>query len=83
MALANALGPQSPQLAQFGLKPRKTPRPRTAQQLAVQAAKALATRKLRGTAGPVQKASIKAGAMKFVDPVDAATAPAGPSVERS
>jgi hypothetical protein len=76
LALANALGPQSPQLEQFGLKPKKAPRPLTSQQQAVKAAKALVTRKLRGTKGPVQKASIVAGPMKFVDPVDAATAQA-------
>jgi hypothetical protein len=71
MALANTLGPQSPQLVQFGLKPRKATRQPTSQQLAVKAAKALATRKLRGTTGPVQKASIKAGPMTFVEPTEA------------
>ncbi len=78
-ALANALGPQSPQLAQFGLKPRKTPRPLTSQQLAVKAAKAKATRKLRGTTGPAQKASIKAGPMTFVEPTEANAAASDPA----
>jgi hypothetical protein len=71
IALASALGPQSPQLAQFGLKPKKAPRQLTSAQLAVKAAKAAATRELRGTTGPVKKARIKAGPMKFVDPVNA------------
>jgi hypothetical protein len=74
LALASALGPQSPQLAQFGLKPKKSPRPLTSKQLAVRAAKAAATRNLRGTTGPLQKASIKAGPMTFVEPVDASSA---------
>jgi len=73
-ALANAFGPQSPQLEQFGLKPRKAPKPLTSAQQAVKVAKAKATRDLRGTKGPVQKAGITAGPMKFVEPVDAAAA---------
>jgi hypothetical protein len=68
--LAGSFGPQSPQLVQFGLKPRKARKPLTAQQLAVRAAKAMATRKLRGTRGPVQKAKVKVGPMKFIDPVE-------------
>jgi hypothetical protein len=76
-ALANSLGPQSPQLAQFGLKPKKVPRPLTAAQLAVRVAKARATRQLRGTKGPVEKAKTKAGPMQFVEPVASATATVG------
>jgi hypothetical protein len=73
LALTNLFGTGSPQLAQFGLSPRKPTRPLNASQLAVRAAKARATRELRGTMGTKQKAPIKAGPMKFVDPVQQAT----------
>jgi hypothetical protein len=64
------LGSQnSPRLAKFGLKPRKTRTPLTSEQLAVRAAKVRATRKLRGTMGSTKKAGIKSGPMQFVDPV--------------
>ena len=78
------LGAQnSPQLAKFGLKPKKARAKPTSAQLAVRAAKAKATRKLRGTKGSVQKAGVKSGPMQFVEPVSseaqlpasAATAP--------
>jgi len=62
-------GQNSPQLASFGLKPRKARAKATAQQLAVRAAKAKATRALRGTKGSVQKAGVKSGPMQFVEPV--------------
>jgi hypothetical protein len=45
-------------LADFGLKPRKAPAPRTPEQKAASAAKAKATRAARHTMGPVQKAQI-------------------------
>src|SRR5271165_3963291 len=46
-------------LADFGLKPRKTPAPRTPAQKAASAAKAKATRTARNTMGPVQKLAVK------------------------
>ncbi len=55
-AVISYFGVKSPQLVKFGLKPRKTPAPLTSTQLAVRAAKVKATRQLRGTKGPVQKA---------------------------
>ena len=69
-AVITYLGSQnSPRLAKFGLKPRKTRVPLTSEQLAVRAAKVRATRKLRGTMGSTKKAGIKSGPMQFVDPV--------------
>jgi len=68
-AVTNQLGPNSPLLAQFGLRPKKVRKELTSSQLAVKAAKAKATRALRGTIGATKKAQIKSGSMKFVDPV--------------
>jgi hypothetical protein len=45
-------------LADFGLKPRKVPAPRTPQQKAASVAKAKATRAARHTMGSVQKAKV-------------------------
>jgi hypothetical protein len=45
-------------LADFGLKPRKAPTPRTPEQKAVSVAKAKATRAARHTMGPKEKAKI-------------------------
>ena len=45
-------------LADFALKPRKVPAPRTPAQKAASAAKAKATREARHTMGPVEKAKI-------------------------
>jgi hypothetical protein len=74
-ALGNAFGPASPQLEQFGLKPKKARTPLTSTQLAIRAAKSLATRKLRGTRGSVQKADLKSGPMQVsVGPVVTGTA---------
>ena len=68
--VATYLGGQgSPQLAKFGLKPRKARAKATSSELVVRAAKAMATRKLRGTKGSVQKAATKSGPMQFVEPV--------------
>jgi len=71
-------GAGSPQLVKFGLNPKKTRAPLTTEQLAVRTAKARATRSLRGTKGPVQKAAIKAGPMAYVAPV-ATTVPVSPA----
>jgi hypothetical protein len=57
-AVIQALGKQSPLLAQFGLSPPKRTK-LTTQQLATRAAKNKATRELRGTKGPQQKAQIR------------------------
>jgi hypothetical protein len=68
-------------LADYGLKPRKVPAPRTHAQKAASAAKAAATRAARHTMGPVQKAKIT-GAIPQGDtsPVAApAAAPATPA----
>jgi len=87
LAVTNSFGSQSPTLVQFGLRPRKTRRTLTSSQLAVQAAKAKATRTLRGTIGATKKARIKSGSMTFVEPVPesagtvaASPAPPNPSV---
>jgi hypothetical protein len=69
-AVANLFGDASPQLAQFGLAPKKARKPLSSQELAVRAAKAKATRALRGTKGPVKKLETKVGPMAFVDPVE-------------
>ncbi len=68
-AVTNQLGPNSPLLAQFGLRSKKVRKPLSASQLAVKAAKAKATRAMRGTIGATKKALIKSGSMKFVEPV--------------
>jgi hypothetical protein len=69
-ALGNAFGTASPKLEQFGLKPKKARTPLSSEKLAIRAAKARATRKLRGTTGPVQKAGLKSGPMQLsVGPV--------------
>ncbi len=76
-AVISYFGVGSPQLVKFGLKPRKArPRPSPPRKLlAVRAAKVKATRQLRGTKGPVQKAAIKAGPMQIsIGPVAASAA---------
>ena len=60
VALQAQFGPESTELVKYGLKPKRAPRPRTNEQKAVAAAKALKTRELRGTKGSRQKAAIKA-----------------------
>ncbi len=76
-------GAGSPQLAQFGLLPKKPRKVPTSSELAIRAAKALATRQLRGTKGKKAKAPIKAGTTQFVVSVQEAaqgSAPAGTAV---
>ena len=92
-AVTSMFGKNSPQLAQFGLSPRKSRKVLTSSELAIQAAKAAATRELRGTVGRKKKQSIKAGTVKYAVTVQqatldsasagtaaASTAPAGPTV---
>jgi hypothetical protein len=75
-AVISYCGAKSPQLVKSGLQARKTPAPLTSTQLAVRAAKVRATRQLRGTKGPVQKAGIKAGPMQIsIGPVAAPAVP--------
>jgi hypothetical protein len=71
-AMISNFGAQSPLLVKFGLKPKKSRTPLTSTQLAVRAAKVMATRKLRGTMGSMQKAAIKSGPMEFVAAVPSA-----------
>jgi hypothetical protein len=93
LAVTSYFGANSPQLAQFGFTPRKARKALTSTQLAVKAAKAQATRVMRGTTSKKAKALVKSGPMQFtVGPVQAApgsapegataasTAPAVPTV---
>ncbi len=84
VALRSYLGEESPQLAQFGLKPSKDRKPLSTKKAAVKVARSIATRALRGTTGPVKRLETKSGPMQFVDPVAASgaasTAPADASV---
>jgi hypothetical protein len=63
-AVAFLFGAGSPQLVQFGIQPKKPHKALTSTALAARAAKAAATRKLRGTTSKKQKALIKSGPMK-------------------
>ncbi len=78
-ALRSFFGDESPQLAQFGLKPKKTPTPLTSEERAVRVAKARATRALRGTKGSVQLQGIKSGPLQFMAPVAVTSAASEPS----
>jgi len=94
LAVASYFGAKSPQLAQFGFAPKKARKALTSTQLAVKAAKAQATRVLRGTKSTKAKASVKSGPMQLtVGPVQqaapgsapegataASTAPGNPTV---
>jgi hypothetical protein len=62
-------------LADFGLKPRKQPAPRTPDEKAAAVAKAKATRAARHTMGSTQKAKVKG----TVSPTASATPPAAPA----
>jgi hypothetical protein len=63
-------------LGDFGLAPRKARKPLTAEQQAAAAAKRLATRKARGTLGPVQKKQVKGNVVGVVvTPVTAVIEP--------
>jgi hypothetical protein len=65
-SVTNYFGKGSPQLAQFGLQPRKPRKALTSSQLAIKAAKSNVTRELRGTKGKKAKAPLKAGTTQFV-----------------
>jgi hypothetical protein len=58
-AIQALFAPGDPVLEQFGIHPRKSPAPRTAEQKAVSAAKAALTRKARGTKGSKAKLAIQ------------------------
>ena len=77
-AVVFLLGAGSPQLVQFGIQPRKPPKALTSTALAVRAAKAKATRALRGTTSKKQKALVKSGPMTLS--VTAEQAPGDPTV---
>jgi hypothetical protein len=72
-AVANFFGAGNPQLVQFGFQPKKARKAMSSSTLAVRAAKAKATRKLRGTMGKQQKAPIKAGTVQYAVSVQEAT----------
>ncbi len=76
------LGASVEALADFGLAPPKVPAPRTAEQKAVAAARARATRQARGTKGSRQKKDVKGNvtATMVVTPVvpETAAAPGAP-----
>jgi len=79
-----SFGDSADVLADFGLSPRKAKTPLTAEQKAVAAAKRLATRAARHTAGKVQKKGVKGTITATLvvtpqsGPQSAAPAPAGP-----
>ena len=58
-ALSASFGRQNPLLAQFGLKPRRLPKPLTPEQRVARAVKARQTRLLRHTGGVRQKAAVQ------------------------
>ncbi len=72
-----AVGSSPTALAPYGLKPRKDPEPLTAEQNVEKAAKALATRKARGTLGKKQKAAIHG---TVTPPATGTTVPATPAL---
>lgn len=75
----NAYGEQSPLLADFGFAPRKQAT-LTPEEKVAKAAKALATRKARGTMGKVAKKKVKGTvAMTVAAPTSPAPAPAAPA----
>ncbi len=79
LAVASYFGANSPQLAQFGFAPKKARKALTSTQLAVKAAKAQATRVLRGTTSKKAKALVKSGPMQFtVGPVQQAAPGSAP-----
>ncbi len=71
-ALRGLLGPASTELAKFGLKPKRAPRPRSSEQTLLQAEKARKTRERRGTKGSRQKQAVKA-----TDPISVTVGPDG------
>jgi hypothetical protein len=76
-ALSAFFGASSPQLAQFGLKPKKAAKKLTAQELAASTAKAAATRKLRSPLSKAAKAKLSAGPVTVS--VESAVQPAAPA----
>ena len=79
-SVTSLFGKGSPQLAQFGLQPKKSRKVLTSSELAIRASKAQTTRVLRGTMGKKAKAPIKAGVAKYavsVQQVAPGSAPEG------
>jgi hypothetical protein len=79
-AIALMFAGQVQVLADYGLKPRKVPAPRTPAQKAASAAKAAATRAARHTMGPVQKAKITGASPQGTAAPVATPSPAAPPV---
>ena len=80
-ALTSLFGANSPQLARFGMKPKTSRKPLSAEKAAVRLAKLRNTRAIRGTMGKVQKADLKSGPMTVTvapaaSPVASTVAPA-------
>ncbi len=74
--LTSFLGPTSPELVLFGLKPRGVRRPIGAVKMAAKVARASNTRTIRGTKGKAQKADLVSGPMAVtVAPVAPAAVP--------
>jgi hypothetical protein len=80
-AVKGMLGPTNPSLEPlYGIVPDKDPKPLTTEKKAAKNAKALATRKARGTLGKKQKAAIK-GVVPTPAPAPAPTgAPVAPAI---
>ncbi len=84
LALTAWLGPTSPQLALFGLKPKGAPKQLTVAQKTAKVARASNTRTIRGTKGKRQKATLVSGPMQVsvaptAQPAAAVGSSAGPT----
>ena len=86
-ALVASFGAKNPLLAQFGLKPRQTPKPLTPEQRVARAVKARQTRSLRHTGGVRQKAAVQyrgeVSVSTELQPVPVPSSAAAPPVEAS
>jgi len=79
-ALEGFFGPRNPQLLQFGIKQRGSPRPTSSADVALRAAKAKATRALRHTMGARQKLAVRAtGATLTLGGEAVSSSPAAPA----
>jgi hypothetical protein len=80
-AVLSSVGTSSPTvLADFGLAPKKPPRPLTTEERAAAQAKAKATRAARHTMGPRQKAKVTAAAVAPPSPAPSPSPTAQPTV---
>lgn len=76
-ALKGALGPSNPELRIYGIEPEREAQPLTTVAQAKRNAKALATRKARGTMGRRQKLAIQAPEPTTAEPLTPVLAPLG------